>query len=182
MVKEDPEAQCFYAEGLKEKIVASAEEVLQLFGEAERRRRVAHTRYNEVSSRSHSLLTLCVESSEPQARSSWHSIPVVIWSRYVYIMIYSISIVWGIVVAMIGDGWEDLDDLYRFLKVHHSLLLEDEEAWTTRVGRLVIVDLAGNERLEAAADYVAESSSINKSLFFLGKAFKWPFRGVSRRF
>ena len=176
MVKEDPEAQCFYAEGLKEKIVASAEEVLQLFGEAEQRRRVAHTRYNEVSSRSHSLLTLCVESSEPQARSSWHSIHVVVEICY-YIYI---SIVWGIVVA-IGDG-EDLEDLNRFLKVHHSLLLEDEEAWTTRVGRLVIVDLAGNERLEAAADYVAESSSINKSLFFLGKAFKWPFRGVSRRF
>ena len=29
VVKEDPEAQCFYAEGLKERIVASAEEVLQ---------------------------------------------------------------------------------------------------------------------------------------------------------
>ena len=42
--------------------------MLQLFGDAEKRRRVAHTRYNEVSSRSHTLLTLCVESSTPQAR------------------------------------------------------------------------------------------------------------------
>lgn len=107
VVKEDPEGRGFYADGLKEKIVSSADEVLAIFTEAEKRRRVAHTRYNEVSSRSHTLLTLCVECSMP-------------------------------------------------LEV-------------TRIGRLVIVDLAGNERLEAGTEYVAESSSINKSLFFLGK-------------
>lgn len=115
-VKEDPEGRGFYADGLKEKIVSSAEEVLMLFAEAEKRRRVAHTRYNEVSSRSHTLLTLCVECSVPL---------------------------------------EDAKD--------------GEAQSVTHVGRLVIVDLAGNERLEAGAEYVAESSSINKSLFFLGK-------------
>ena len=52
----------------------------------------------------------------------------------------------------------------------------------TCVGRLVIVDLAGNERLEVAADYVAESSSINKSLFFLGKAPKIQFSSLSQLF
>ncbi|CAJ1417575.1 unnamed protein product [Effrenium voratum] len=114
MVKEDPEGRGFYADGLKEKIVSSAQEVLALFAEAEKRRRVAHTRYNEVSSRSHTLLTLTVECSVPL------------------------------------EG--DIPD-----------------ASVTRVGRLVIVDLAGNERLEAGTEYVAESSSINKSLFFLGK-------------
>ncbi|CAJ1327849.1 unnamed protein product, partial [Effrenium voratum] len=113
-VKEDPEGRGFYADGLKEKIVSSAQEVLALFAEAEKRRRVAHTRYNEVSSRSHTLLTLTVECSVPL------------------------------------EG--DIPD-----------------ASVTRVGRLVIVDLAGNERLEAGTEYVAESSSINKSLFFLGK-------------
>eukprot|EP00434_Breviolum_minutum_P032096 symbB.v1.2.028385.t1/scaffold2960.1/size66438/3 len=119
-VKEDPEGRCFYADGLKEKIVSSAEEVLMLFAEAEKRRRVAHTRYNEVSSRSHTLLTLCVECSVP-----------------------------------LEDGEDDAG-----------------AQSVTRVGRLVIVDLAGNERLEAwqaGTEYVAESSSINKSLFFLGK-------------
>ena len=116
-VKEDPEGRCFYADGLKEKIVSSAEEVLMLFAEAEKRRRVAHTRYNEVSSRSHTLLTLCVECSVP-----------------------------------LEDGEDDAG-----------------AQSVTRVGRLVIVDLAGNERLEAGTEYVAESSSINKSLFFVGK-------------
>ncbi|CAE7529128.1 KIN7D [Symbiodinium natans] len=119
-VKEDPEGRGFYADGLKEKIVSSAEEVLALFTEAEKRRRVAHTRYNEVSSRSHTLLTLCVECSMP----------------------------------LEGDV---------------PLGEDPEPAQVTRIGRLVIVDLAGNERLEAGTEYVAESSSINKSLFFLGK-------------
>ncbi|CAK8996251.1 unnamed protein product [Durusdinium trenchii] len=120
VVKEDPEGRGFYADGLKEKIVSSAEEVLMLFAEAEKRRRVAHTRYNEVSSRSHTLLTLCVECSVP-----------------------------------LEDVTDDDDD--------------DDGQSVTRIGRLVIVDLAGNERLEAGTEYVAESSSINKSLFFLGK-------------
>lgn len=116
VVKEDPEGRGFYADGLKEKIVSSADEVLAIFTEAEKRRRVAHTRYNEVSSRSHTLLTLCVECSMPLEAD-----------------------------APLGE-----DNV-------------------TRIGRLVIVDLAGNERLEAGTEYVAESSSINKSLFFLGK-------------
>eukprot|EP00913_Durusdinium_trenchii_P005491 g5118.t1 len=102
VVKEDPEGRGFYADGLKEKIVSSAEEVLMLFAEAEKRRRVAHTRYNEVSSRSHTLLTLCVECSVP-----------------------------------LEDVTDDDDD--------------DDGQSVTRIGRLVIVDLAGNERLEAAA-------------------------------
>ncbi|CAE7588889.1 KIN7D [Symbiodinium sp. CCMP2592] len=119
-VKEDPEGRGFYADGLKEKIVSSADEVLAIFTEAEKRRRVAHTRYNEVSSRSHTLLTLCVECSMPLEAD-----------------------------APLGE--------------------DNEPAQVTRIGRLVIVDLAGNERLEAGTEYVAESSSINKSLFFLGK-------------
>merc|ERR1719201_1306206 len=45
----------------------------------------------------------------------------------------------------------------------------DEQARVTRVGRLSIVDLAGNERMEIGTEYMAESTSINKSLFFLGK-------------
>ncbi|OLQ02272.1 Kinesin-related protein 11 [Symbiodinium microadriaticum] len=120
VVKEDPEGRGFYADGLKEKIVSSADEVLAIFTEAEKRRRVAHTRYNEVSSRSHTLLTLCVECSMPLEAD-----------------------------APLGE--------------------DNEPAQVTRIGRLVIVDLAGNERLEAGTEYVAESSSINKSLFFLGK-------------
>lgn len=111
-VKEDPESHCFYVEGIKEKIVNSSEDVLALLSQAEKRRRVAYTRYNEVSSRSHTVLTLFVEC---------------------------------------------------------SATLELEEPRITKVGRLSIVDLAGNERVEAGTDYIAESNSINKSLFFLGK-------------
>ena len=36
--------------------------LLSAIWKAEKRRRIAHTRYNEVSSRSHTLLTLTVES------------------------------------------------------------------------------------------------------------------------
>ena len=60
-MKEDPE-RGFYVEGLKEKIVQTPEQVLSAIWKAEKRRRIAHTRYNEVSSRSHTLLTLTVES------------------------------------------------------------------------------------------------------------------------
>lgn len=121
-VKEDAESRSFYVEGLRERAVSSAEEVVALLSQAERRRRVACTRYNEVSSRSHTLLTLIIEYTSP--------VPSGLSSD----------------AAMWGDA-----------------------ARVTRVGRLVFVDLAGNERVEAGAEYMAESNSINKSLFFLGK-------------
>lgn len=121
-VKEDAETKMFFVDGLKEKIVGSAEEVVAQLVQAEKRRRVAYTRFNEVSSRSHTLLTLLVECSTP---------------------------------LEVAEG---------------APLVEDGDApRVTRVGRLVIVDLAGNERVEAGTDYMAESSSINQSLFFLGK-------------
>jgi len=122
-VKEDSENGGFYVEGLKEKIVGSAEEVTSLLAQAEKRRRVAYTRYNEVSSRSHTLLMLWVECSSTMEAADAA----------------------GAVVA------------------------ESELPRMTRVGRLTIVDLAGNERMEAGTEYMAESNSINKSLFFLGK-------------
>eukprot|EP00929_Paragymnodinium_shiwhaense_P030127 TRINITY_DN17122_c0_g2_i1.p1 TRINITY_DN17122_c0_g2~~TRINITY_DN17122_c0_g2_i1.p1 ORF type:complete len:1019 (+),score=155.23 TRINITY_DN17122_c0_g2_i1:168-3224(+) len=121
-VKEDAENRCFRVEGLKEKIVSSASEVIQLLGIAEKRRRVAHTKYNEVSSRSHTILTLCVECTAPADAPH------------------------GPAAATSVD-----------------------EPRLTRVGRLVIVDLAGNERVQAGTEYMNESNSINKSLFFLGK-------------
>lgn len=126
-LKEDPETRSFYVEGLKEKIVSSSEEVVALLAQAEKRRRVAHTRYNEVSSRSHTILTLCVERSAPlQAPQAAE------------------------------DGPE-------------REAAGEEEARITQIGRLVIVDLAGNERMEMGTEYMAESNSINTSLFFLGK-------------
>ena len=39
----------------------------------------------------------------------------------------------------------------------------------TKVGKLVLVDLAGNERLDETIQYFTESSAINLSLFFLGE-------------
>eukprot|EP00928_Gymnodinium_smaydae_P071105 TRINITY_DN54782_c0_g1_i1.p1 TRINITY_DN54782_c0_g1~~TRINITY_DN54782_c0_g1_i1.p1 ORF type:complete len:1127 (+),score=249.98 TRINITY_DN54782_c0_g1_i1:111-3383(+) len=123
-VKEDPEGKSFYVEGLKEKIVASPEEVISHLQQAEKRRRVAHTKYNEVSSRSHTMLTLCVECTEPLPEA---------------------------------DAAENV------------AVAADDQPRLTRAGRLVIVDLAGNERMEAGTEYMAESNSINKSLFFLGK-------------
>ncbi|CAK0810036.1 unnamed protein product [Prorocentrum cordatum] len=120
-LKEDPETRSFYVEGLKEKIVSSSEEVVALLTQAEKRRRVAHTRYNEVSSRSHTILTLCIERSAP-----------------------------------LEDGPEQDG-------------AGEEEARITQIGRLVIVDLAGNERMEMGTEYMQESNSINTSLFFLGK-------------
>merc|ERR1719162_2295439 len=48
-------------------------------------------------------------------------------------------------------------------------MTEGDEPRMTKVGRLSIVDLAGNERMEVGTEYIAESTSINKSLFFLGK-------------
>jgi centromeric protein E len=122
-VKEDAESRSFYVEGIKEKIVSSPEEVHALLVQAEKRRRVAYTRYNEVSSRSHTVLTLHIECSMP-------------------------------IEAPNGSTAEDGDDT---------------ETRVTKVGRLSIVDLAGNERMEAGTEYIAESTSINKSLFFLGK-------------
>lgn len=121
-VKEDAESRSFYVEGIKEKIVSSPEEVSMLLAQAEKRRRVAYTRYNEVSSRSHTLLTLYVECS-------------------------------AALEATEGAPTDDRSD----------------EPRVTKVGRLTIVDLAGNERMEAGTEYMAESTSINKSLFFLGK-------------
>lgn len=117
-VKEDRESRSFYVEGLQEKVVTSAREVLILVSQAQQIRRVACTQYNEVSSRSHTLLTLTVE--------------------------YSASLV---------APCDDTSDVPS----------------VSRVGRLAFVDLAGNERVEASAEYAAESNSINKSLFFLGK-------------
>jgi len=128
-VKEDAEGKGFYVEGLKEKIVGSAEEVIGLLHQAEKRRRVAYTRFNEVSSRSHTILTLAVECSMPLEPGPE-----------------------GVAESSGGRAADD-DSLPR----------------VTRVGRLVIVDLAGNERVEAGTEYMAESSSINQSLFFLGK-------------
>jgi len=118
-VKEDAEQHSFYVDGLTEQVVTSPEQVLALLVQAEKRRRVAYTRYNEVSSRSHTLLTLHVESSAPM---------------------------------------EDSD-----------AVSPDDAPMVSKAGRLVIVDLAGNERMETGTDYMAESNSINKSLFFLGQ-------------
>merc|ERR1719482_560023 len=120
-VKEDPESRSFYVEGLRERHVTSARDVLRLFSEAEKRRRVACTQYNEMSSRSHTLLTLTIEHSALLVSSS-----------------------------DIATGSHDVPSL-------------------NRAGHLAFVDLAGNERVEASAEYLAESNSINKSLFFLGK-------------
>eukprot|EP00927_Polykrikos_kofoidii_P039560 TRINITY_DN33922_c0_g1_i1.p1 TRINITY_DN33922_c0_g1~~TRINITY_DN33922_c0_g1_i1.p1 ORF type:complete len:1307 (-),score=276.85 TRINITY_DN33922_c0_g1_i1:148-4068(-) len=120
-VKEDAETRMFFVEGLTEKFVNSAEEVISIITHAEKRRRVTHTKYNEVSSRSHTLITLCVECTAPLEASEC-------------------------------EGVEP-----------------GEEPRVTKVSRLVIVDLAGNERVDAGTEYMAESNSINKSLFFLGK-------------
>jgi len=120
-VREDRESRSFYVEGLREKTVTSAKDVLALLSQAERRRRVACTQYNELSSRSHAVLTLVIECSSPLVASS--------------------------------------DNMLEFGDVPS----------VTRVGRLAFVDLAGNERVEASTEYLAESNSINKSLFFLGK-------------
>lgn len=121
-VKEDAETRTFFVEGLREVSVLSPAEVFALLVQAERRRRVARTRYNDVSSRSHALLVVVVE--QMTTLSAHGGNPV--------------------------DGSDDCVQL-------------------TRIGRLTIVDLAGNERVEAGAAYAAESNSINKSLFFLGK-------------
>jgi len=124
-VKEDAETRSFYVEGLREKAVSSAEDVIAMLAQAEKRRRVACTRYNEVSSRSHTILTLVIECS-----------------------------------SLLRSSPGDLD------ATGAPLATESE---VTKVGRLVFVDLAGNERVEAGAEYMAEGNSINKSLFFLGK-------------
>eukprot|EP00929_Paragymnodinium_shiwhaense_P123126 TRINITY_DN9661_c3_g1_i1.p1 TRINITY_DN9661_c3_g1~~TRINITY_DN9661_c3_g1_i1.p1 ORF type:complete len:982 (+),score=193.64 TRINITY_DN9661_c3_g1_i1:94-3039(+) len=137
-VKEDAESRSFYVEGLKERHVSCAEEVIGLLAQAEKRRRVACTRYNEVSSRSHSVLTLVVECC----------IPV--------------------------HGAEDQD------AGMNAGYAPGEDDFVTRVGRLAFVDLAGNERVEAGAEYMAESNSINKSLFFLGKVIERLAAGSQR--
>lgn len=119
-VKEDADTRSFFVEGIKEKIVSSPEQVYAIVSEAEKRRRVAYTRYNEVSSRSHTILSLNVECTAPL------------------------------------QGSNDDDGCANAPMV-------------TRVGKLFIVDLAGNERIDAGTEYMAESNSINKSLFFLGE-------------
>ena len=71
-VKEDPETHSFYVDGIKKPVVSSPAEVHALLMEAEKRRHVAHTRYNEVSSRSHALLTVHVqEGGFKSGRLSW---------------------------------------------------------------------------------------------------------------
>jgi len=127
-VKEDAEAHSFYVDGLTEQVVTSPEQVLALVAQAEKRRRVAYTRYNEVSSRSHTLLTLHVESSTPMEDDAS------------------------------GQGEQLVEGAS-----------PDDAPLVLKVGRLVIVDLAGNERMDTGTDYMAESNSINKSLFFLGQ-------------
>jgi len=135
-VKEHAENHSFYVEGLRERPVSSVEEVVSLLATAERRRRVAGTRFNEVSSRSHTLMTLIIECSLPVRQPSPR-----------------------------GSGASGASD---------------DAPCVTQLGRLVFVDLAGNERVEASSEYVAESSSINKSLFFLGKVIE-KLAGGERR-
>jgi hypothetical protein len=105
----------------RERSVNSPEDIVSLLIQAEKRRHVAPTRHNEVSSRSHTLLTIVIECMVPYSYSAG------------------------------------------------SRRSSDDQFCLTRIGRLAFVDLAGNERIEARAEYMAESNSINKSLFFLGK-------------
>jgi len=55
--------------GIAEQMVSGwkfqVQQTREVLAQAEKRRRVAYTRYNEVSSRSHTILTICVESSAP---------------------------------------------------------------------------------------------------------------------
>eukprot|EP00397_Hematodinium_sp_SG-2012_P023559 GEMP01024486.1.p1 GENE.GEMP01024486.1~~GEMP01024486.1.p1 ORF type:complete len:762 (+),score=166.21 GEMP01024486.1:25-2310(+) len=105
----------FFVDGLLEREVTSYREVMRLVTKAERRRRVSSTRFNEKSSRSHTILTLQIFTAKA-----------------------------------------DTDNP------------EDELTMTT-VSKLLLVDLAGNERLDEQISYINESNSINKSLFFLGE-------------
>merc|ERR1719253_2316529 len=68
-VKEDVE-KGFFVQGLCEAPVHSAKDVLRLIERGEERRRYAHTRWNEYSSRSHVLFNLTLEKlPEPDAAS-----------------------------------------------------------------------------------------------------------------
>ncbi|CEL95675.1 unnamed protein product [Vitrella brassicaformis CCMP3155] len=61
-VKEDP-GKGFYVVGLAEKIVGNADDVLELLRRAEKKRRFARTNFNDVSSRSHVVFIMIIETS-----------------------------------------------------------------------------------------------------------------------
>lgn len=113
----------FFVDGLSEHDAWESTDILGKIARAERKRRkVAATKYNEQSSRSHTVLTLTIETTYDDT----------------------------------GDD-------------HAPTTTLPNGSLPTRVGRLVFVDLAGNERLDEGGSYIAEGSSINLSLFFLGE-------------
>jgi len=107
----------FKVDGLQEREPTSAKEILSWLNKAEKKRRVSTTRYNEKSSRSHTILQLQIITDNPNDENN----------------------------------------------------PEEDGLSITTVSKLLIVDLAGNERLDEHTAYINESNSINKSLFFLGE-------------
>lgn len=58
-----------YVSGLKEEVVISADEVLEHIRRGDAHRHVAHTNYNEASSRSHTVFRIIIESTERSANA-----------------------------------------------------------------------------------------------------------------
>eukprot|EP00918_Siedleckia_nematoides_P019817 GHVU01042211.1.p1 GENE.GHVU01042211.1~~GHVU01042211.1.p1 ORF type:complete len:410 (+),score=98.69 GHVU01042211.1:1093-2322(+) len=65
-VKEDP-IKGFFVQGLHQATVGSMQEVMQLLENAEKRRHIAATNFNEVSSRSHTVFSIILESATTYA-------------------------------------------------------------------------------------------------------------------
>eukprot|EP00397_Hematodinium_sp_SG-2012_P005918 GEMP01005943.1.p1 GENE.GEMP01005943.1~~GEMP01005943.1.p1 ORF type:complete len:1118 (+),score=284.36 GEMP01005943.1:77-3430(+) len=60
----------FFIDGLRETIVTTPNEVLDMIKKAEKRKRVSNTRWNEKSSRAHVLFTVIVESTKESKMAS----------------------------------------------------------------------------------------------------------------
>ncbi|CAD7971434.1 unnamed protein product [Amoebophrya sp. A25] len=138
----------FYVEHLSEHDAFDASDIMEKLAFAERKRRkVAQTKYNEVSSRSHTVLTVTIEATATPQSSEVE-----------------------------GNKMEEEDNQNESKtssaiagKKHVQVKMNEDAVATTQVGKLVFVDLAGNERLDETMQYLQEGSAINLSLFFLGE-------------
>lgn len=74
-IREDKK-QGVYIDGVKEEVVVSAEHVFTLLAQGENLRHVGRTNYNEVSSRSHTIFRLTIESTLRDANDGKNAVRI----------------------------------------------------------------------------------------------------------
>ena len=155
-VRESQSAGVFLAGPCLRIPVTTAQEAFQLIAKGNRSRAVGSTQCNDVSSRSHAILTLHVESRVSHAAanaSTYHpSSP-----------------------AANHNSSAFLDDPYDQKHMQSTTIHPSSAAGTTspelRLGKMHLVDLAGSERVGlsgAEGDTLVETQAINLSLTALG--------------